>query len=121
MHASIDETIARVEQLYMTLTGRRPPPSDGHAAPIPPESDPLVHVEEQLARLMTSIEQLAPVTSRPWIPRAIVWRDDSGIAIAIDVPRVPREHVSARLDDGVLTIRIANSSRSEPSQIPIRS
>jgi HSP20 family molecular chaperone IbpA len=31
------------------------------------------------------------------------------------------ERVSARLDDGVLTIRVTDNERGEPSQIPIRS
>jgi HSP20 family molecular chaperone IbpA len=33
--------------------------------------------------------------------------------------RVAPEHVSARLDDGVLTVRLHANARAEPSQIPI--
>ncbi len=175
MNVTIDDTIARVEQLYTALTGKSPPTINGNGAPIPPESDPLVHVEDQLGRMVSTAALLLPTPVVPaWAPRAIAWRSDGGIAFAIDVPGVPRdqihvqidrrgltvtgqrpapwahgqparivdgcelplgafartfwlpmpvssEHVSARLDDGVLTIRIEDTPRGEPSQISIRS
>jgi HSP20 family protein len=173
MNATIEETIERVEQLYTTLTGTRPPRVNGNNAPIPPESDPMVYVEEQLARMVAAIEQVVPAAAPTptWTPRAVAWTEESGVVLALDVPGVPREqiqiavdgrmlvvsgqrpapagrmmhaitacevpfgaftrsfvlatpvvpaHVSARLEQGVLTIRVS-SVRGEASQIPIRS
>jgi HSP20 family protein len=174
MQSTIDETIERVEQLYTTLTGQRAPQPNGGSAPIPPETDPLLHVQEQLGRMVLVAEQLfATQPPQPvWSPHAVAWRDDSGLSVALDVPGVMRdqlqirvdngsltvsgqrkppwpnapqsvdgcdaplgmftrsfwlgapiapEHVTARLADGVLTIRITSVQRGETSQIPIRS
>jgi len=174
MQSTIDETIERVEQLYTTLTGNRAPQPNGGSAPIPPETDPLLHVQEQLGRMVSVAEQLfatAPVQPT-WSPHALSWRDEGGLSIAVDVPGVTRdqlqirvepgaivvsgqrrppwmhpptsvdgadapiglftrsfwlgapiapEQVTARLADGVLTIRITTTERGETSQIPIRS
>lgn len=95
MNATIDESIARVERLYTTITGRRPPQQHG-MAPIPPERDPFVHVEEQLERLVSAIEQLVPIDARmKRAPRAIQLR-------------MSPEPRSVQLDRGVLTIRFAD-------------
>lgn len=105
-NATIDEAIDRVEQLYTTLTGARPPHVNGHSAPIPPESDPLVHVEEQFARMMAVVAQLVP-GARPavtWTPRAAVWRDEDGLALAIEIPGMTREQIRIDVDRGVLTV-----------------
>lgn len=174
MQSTIDETIERVEQLYATLTGQRAPHPNGGSVPIPPETDPLLHVQEQLGRMVSAAEQLfARSMPQPaWTPHAVAWRDDGGLTIALDVPGVARdqlqirvdggsitvsgqrrppwseatrsvdacdtplgmftrsfwlgaqlapEHVTARLADGVLAIRITATERGEASQIPIRS
>jgi HSP20 family protein len=174
MQSTIDETIERVEQLYTTLTGKRAPHPNGGSVPIPPETDPLLHVQEQLGRMVSVAEQLVamPLPQATWTPHALGWRDEGGLSIALDVPGVTRdqlqirvdngtitvsgqrkppwttapasvdgcdaplglftrsfwigapiapEHVTARLADGVLTIRITANQRGETSQIPIRS
>ena len=111
MNASIEETIERVEQLYCTLTGHRPPQPNGHGARIPPETDPGRHVEEQLAKLITAIEELAPrstplaVPAPAWTPRATSWRDESGWRLAIEVPGVAREAIELRLAGATLVVR----------------
>jgi len=176
MNVTIDDTIEAVERLYTTLSGSRPPPN-GRRVPIPPEADPVVHVQEQLERMVSAVEWLVPRSSAPapsWSPRAVVWVHESDLVLALDVPGVvardvvirvepraivasgqrrapwtqpPRNiaicdaplgaftfsfplgdrvvpgQVSARLDDGVLTIRIHSSMHSKPetSQITIMS
>jgi HSP20 family protein len=169
----IDETIAQVEQLYVEITGTRPPAINGNSAPIPPESDPVRHVEDQLRRLMEAVQRATPVTQGPtWMPQVTAWREADALEIALDVAGVTREqlevrlddrtlivqghrsppwrtaepsqveacetpvgtftrafpigasvqpeHISARLDAGVLRIRVTRATRSEPSQIPIK-
>ena len=178
MNVTIDETVERVEQLYTTLTGKRPPAPNGHGAAIPPESDPMLHVEQQVGRMVAAIERLLPRPTTPtasapaWTPGAIVWARESELVLSLDVPGVSREdiqirvqplaltvigqrrvpwtqqppsiascdaplgefarsfplgagitpdHVSARLEAGVLTVRVHSGTRAEPSQIPITS
>jgi hypothetical protein len=58
MQEIIEQTIERVEQLYATIIGQRPPLPSGNGAPIPPESDPLVHVSDQLERMVSLATQL---------------------------------------------------------------
>lgn len=168
MNATIDETIDRVEQLYRALTGSRPP--TGRHTVIPPEADPVGHVQEQLGRMVTLVERFVPGAPPQWMPQAMVWTHDSDLLFAVDIPgvlasdievrvepaaitvrglrrppwahppksvafsdvalgtfarsfplavRIAPDHVSARLDDGVLTVRLHASTRAEPSQIPI--
>jgi HSP20 family protein len=172
MNPTIEETIERVERLYAALTGKHPSQSNGQRAQIPPEADPMVHVQEQLARLVSSVEQIAPspAAAPAWIPRTVAWDDDNDLVLAIDAPgvlardvvirvepfaiivtgqrrtpwtqqprtiaacdalfgvfgrsfplpgRVSPDQVSARLDDGVLTIRVHTGARPQTSQIPI--
>lgn len=106
MNATIEQTIERIEQLYQTITGTRPPYRNGSAVPIPPESDPVVHVEEQLERMVTALEQLVP-SQRPsvaWTPRTVAWRDDEGIAVAVDLPGIARDQIDINVDKQVITI-----------------
>lgn len=170
MNATIDETITRVEELFTMLVGKAP--STTSRVPIPPEAEPVAHVEEQLGRLMSLVEQIAPRATTEmvmWRPLAWLAREESGgVAIAIDVPgvaasdvqirvtpnaivvsgrrarpqgvacsemlfgafsrtfplnaRVASEQVSARLQDGVLTICVyGEGERAGDSEIPIMS
>lgn len=167
MNTSIEQTIDRIEQLYTTITGHAPPHVNGNGAPIPPETDAVRHVEENLAKLLAALS--APTPAAPamqWVPRATTWRDEGGVYLAIDVPGVTREslrvelsgrtlvvtgerpapatafdacetphgtfarsfelaarvepdQISARLDAGVLRLRVACTQLGEPSPIPI--
>ena len=169
MNASIDDTIARVEQLYFALTGTRPPSVD--SAAMPPETDPARHVEDQLTKLLAATEQLVPAaaSAATWSPPVSAWHDDAGVYLAIDLPGVARdsieleidgrrlvvrgtraapwpsasrpdacevtsgtfarafafaqrvepEQLSARLEAGVLNVRIARAQLGEPARIPI--
>lgn len=171
MNASLDETIASVEQLYASITGQRPPRTDGATTRIPPELDPVRHVEDQLAKLVTAFEQKLAPQPPAWQPRAIAWQDEHGFELAIDVPGVTRDalevscdgnclvvrgerrtpwgdakstlaceapvgafsrmfalpvyiepsQISARLDSGVLRVRIAKRVTAEPSTITVQS
>jgi len=117
---TIDETIERVEQLYAMLTGHRPPFRNGHGVPIPPEVDPAAHIQDQLGRMVSALEQLMP--SAPVQPRVAVWNRDGDIVITAEAPNIDREQISARLDNGVLTVRIHRTTRPDaPTQIPIKS
>lgn len=142
MQTSIEDTIDRVEQLYAAITGHRPPHVNGNTTRIPPETDPVRHVEDQLGKLVAAVEQrLAPGASTmpAWTPRAIAWQDEAGYELAIDVPGVPRERLDVRIEGHVLAVRgerpvpwgdgetrspfacsFALPERAEPAQITAR-
>ncbi len=108
MNASIEDTIDRVEQLYAAITGRQPPDVNGNSRRIPPEIDPVRHVEEQLGKLMSAIEHglHADVASRPtWTPRASAWQDDADFELAIDLPGVARDRIDMRIEGNMLAVR----------------
>lgn len=132
MNPSIDETIERVEQLYVAITGKRPPQVNGSSAPIPPETDPARHVEEQLRKLMEAVQQVAPTVmpnaaafagpTPAWIPRVTAWQEGGALELAIEVPGVTREQLEIRLDDRTLTIqgqRVAPWRTSESAAVEV--
>lgn len=105
MSSTLDETIQHVEQLYTALTGARPPTPNGHSAGFPPELDPAVHVEQQLARMLSEVERLVPqARSATWIPHAVIWQEDTDVVLALDVPGVSREHLNVRVEQRTLVV-----------------
>lgn len=113
MTTSIDQTIAQVDELYRSVTGRPIPPSNGTHAPIPPEVDAARYVEEQLERLMTAAGGItaspAPAATA-WAPPMSAWEDDDALILTVALPGVAREAIDVALADRVLTI----SGRREP-------
>jgi HSP20 family molecular chaperone IbpA len=108
MSSTIEDTIDRVERLYVTITGHPPPIVDGSGPRIPPDSDPVQHVEDQLGRLVIELEQRfapEPTSAVTWVPRACTWRDDTGFELLVDVPGVPRDRLELSVDDRTLHIR----------------
>lgn len=110
MNTSIEDTIGRVEQLYTAITGQQPPHVNGNSQRIPPEIDPVRHVEEQLGRLVSAIDQrfVAGATATPaptWVPSALAWSSENAFELAIDVPGVPREQLELRLWGQTLSVR----------------
>jgi HSP20 family protein len=105
----IEQTIDRVEKLYSAVTGKRPPQrGNGAHAPIPPETDPARHVEEQLGRLASAIDAItrSPSPVAPaWTPMLAAWEDESATEIVVDVPGVSRDRLEILVDGRALTIR----------------
>ena len=106
MNATIDETLESVERLYTSLTGTRPPATTTPIAALPPEVDPIVHVEQQLARMLAAVESLAPAATPvpEWVPRAVAWTKDGELVLSIDVPGVARDDVRIRVQPLALTV-----------------
>ncbi len=108
MSTSIEDTIDRVEQLYATITGRTPNHENDVGPRIPPEIDPVRHLEDQVGKLVAELEHgFAPDSagSPQWQPRAFAWRDDAAFELAIDLPGVPREQIELRVEERVLIVR----------------
>jgi len=113
----IDETIAQVEKLYQTVTGKAPPPSDTPYAPIPAEKDPIKQVEAEIERLLLllspqSAEQVAP----PWMPALQVLESPTEVVFCVDLPGVKRDQVEVQLQNNVLIVRGSRSLPAAPNQ-----
>jgi HSP20 family protein len=101
----VDEAVEHLELLYRTVTGRTVPNGPTPYAPIPPEKDPVRHVEEQLDRLLQvlggPLPQLAPI---PWTPRAALLESEREILIQVELPGIPRDGVNVSVLENVLTV-----------------
>ena len=106
-NAEIDETIGRIETLYQTLTGRTAPPADLAAGGMPPEKDPVQHIEDQMNRLLSLFGDLGQETARAaaWMPPISVWESDHEILVCMDLPGVRRDQVELIRQGRTLTVR----------------
>lgn len=111
----IEETIARIEQLYQSLTGRAVPRGEAAYAPIPAEKDPAEHVEKQLNQLLTLLGELGgdvrPLPHTSWTPSMSVWESHTEIRLCLDLAGVPRENVQVVAQGKILTV---SGSRPAP-------
>ncbi len=114
----IDQTIARMEQFFRSVTGRDAPPADAGFAPIPAEQDPAEHVEKQLDRLLQMLGGTFAEASAPaWRPAMAVREGDRQILIRFDLPGVPRDQVRVTAQGNVLTV---SGVRAEPDDADLR-
>jgi HSP20 family molecular chaperone IbpA len=104
---AIDQTIMANERLHEVLTGARPPASDPEApyAPIPPERDPVAHVEEQIDRLLEALARpAAPVATTAAAPTMAIFETDAEYVVFVDVPGVRRERLDVHLRGNMLVV-----------------
>jgi len=103
----IDHTIARIEHLYRTITGMPPTASDTEApyAPIPPERDPVAHVEEQIERLLYALQvPFTPGAARAEMPPMSVSENGNEFLVFIDLPGVDRERLDVSVRGDTLVV-----------------
>lgn len=104
----IEDTIARVERLYVSITGHEPPPArDAPFAPIPPERSPERHVEEQLDRLLECLSPAWPERAPSEVdftPPLSVWEGRDATLVSIELSGVSRSDVEVSVSDNVLTV-----------------
>ena len=68
----------------------------------------MVHVEEQLERMVAALEQLVP-NQRPavsWTPRTVAWRNDDGVALAVNLPGIARDKDQHSVNRQVITVSV---------------
>lgn len=110
----IDDTIGQVTHLYRAITGRDVPVSNTPYAPIPEETDPARHVEEQLNRLRDVLTStLGRPSTTPWAPAVSVYETAVELLVTIDVPGTTREALEVTTERGVLVI----SGQRNPSPL----
>jgi HSP20 family protein len=105
----IDEVIGQVESLYRSVTGKQAPNADANYAPIPPERDPVMHVQEQMDRLMRAISDPSVVpqvieAGRAWVPPISVWETANEFTIDVDLPGITRDRLEVTVHGSVLVI-----------------
>ena len=105
----VDVAIQEIERFYRALTGREMPVADG-GEPLPPERDPVKHVEEQLERLVRALS--GGTLRRPvWVPAASIAEDEAGYAVSVDLPGVERDEVEVIATGNRLEIRGRREAR----------
>lgn len=101
----VDAVIHEIERFYRALTGRElPPPPPEESAAIPPDRDPVHHVEEQLDRLLRSLPGLPP---RPasLTPAVSIVEADDGFVVSLDVPGIERERMEVTAAGNLLDVK----------------
>jgi len=109
---SIDGTIGQMEKLYRAVTGQEPPGAESTYAPIPAETDPTRHVEEQLDRLMSLLGPTTAGVAAPssWTPPLCAAEGESEVLLCLDLPGVTRERVDVRVQGNTVTVSGQSSS-----------
>jgi len=105
----IDDVIGQVENLYRSVTGQKVPNGDVTYAPIPPERDPVAHVQEQMDRLLSALSDPLMVprvveAERTWVPPVSVWEGQTELVIDVDLAGVPRDKIDVSVHGSVLLI-----------------
>jgi HSP20 family molecular chaperone IbpA len=104
----IEETIGQVEHLYRALTGKPAPQLDGTAyAPIPPEKDPVQHVQDQIERLGRVLSMPAAglrAGTPAWTPAVSIWESSAEVIVCVDLPGIARERLDVRIEGNLLVV-----------------
>src|SRR5262249_54134902 len=86
--------------------GREAPPGEEAYAPIPVETDPVRHVEEQMERLLQALEGSAGrAWTAAWAPPLTVWEGEREVVICMDLPGVQRDQVEVQMQGNLLMVR----------------
>jgi HSP20 family molecular chaperone IbpA len=110
----IDETIAASERLHEAITGTRPIAAspDAPYAPIPPERDPVAHVEEQVDRLLYALSGPVAPPARAVSPPISIVEEGAEYLFLIDVPGVARDRLDLHVRGDTLVVA---GRRAEPA------
>lgn len=101
----IDHAIGTVDRLYRAVTGRNAPETIGVYAAIPPEKDPVEHVNEQIDLLTRALGGApTPPMRQFFTPPMSVWMGPHENALVIDLPGVRREELQLSVEGRVLVV-----------------
>lgn len=105
---NVDQAIREIGAVYQALTGR---PIEPGRSDLPPEVDPLAHVEGRYRQLKTMLEvgarpngaEASPVAA--WSPAVEVQELEREVRCLVDLPGVARDQVSVAVMGDHLVIR----------------
>jgi HSP20 family protein len=100
----LDHVIGQVSQLYRSLTGREIPSSETPYAPIPAEKDPAQHVQEQVDRLLGSLNGGKTGPDAAWAPPITIYESNTEVVVALDTPGTTRDRIDVHLEGGMLVV-----------------
>src|SRR5437879_1092800 len=99
----IDDAITQIEKLYHAITGMPVSSTEAAYAPIPPERDPVIHVQEQVERLLQALSTpVSPISGSS--PPVSVQESGTEYVLLFDVPGVSRERVEVTVRGNMLVI-----------------
>ena len=109
---NVEQAIAEVASVYQSLTGK--PIEPGRYEP-PPEVDPLGQAESNYRRFKGMLERqaqapqppnaAAPAAAMGFAPPADIVELEREVRVHVDLPGVPRDHVSVAVAGDVVVIR----------------
>jgi HSP20 family protein len=119
---NVEQAIAEVAGVYQSLTGR---PIESGRYELPPEVDPLGQAETNYRRFKGMLEQKAqtppPSNAIPsgiaFAPPADVVEMEREVRVQIDLPGVPRDHVSVAARGDVLVVRGQRPASRAPGSV----
>jgi HSP20 family protein len=100
----IDDAIVQIENLYKALTGTQATSTESPYAPIPPERDPVAHVQEQVDRLLQALTTPFSQMSMAGVPPISVSENGTEFVVFVDVPGVARDRLDVSLRGNMLVI-----------------
>lgn len=98
---ALDETIASVEALFRTLTGREPPPG---GTSLLSEEESLTLVNAQIDRLNASLKTPLGLPPPALYPPLSVWESETELRFCLEMPGVAREGVALEFAPGALRV-----------------
>ena len=92
----VDAAIAMVENLYTTVTGTTAPQNQGVYAPLLPEKDPQKQINEQIDRLMQTLDNTGgnQNQNQPVTPPIHVSESETDIQIQVAIPGFSKNEVN---------------------------
>ena len=100
---NVEQAIREVGAVYQTVAGR---PIQPGASELPPEADPVGHVEAKYRQLKSMLERSTPSAGgAAWCPLVDVIELEREIRIEVDVAGVPRDRMSISIAGDLLVLR----------------
>jgi HSP20 family molecular chaperone IbpA len=100
---NVDEAIREVGAVFQTVAGR---PIQVGPSELPPEADPIGHVEAKYWQLRGLLERTGAVAPTPaWSPVCDVLEHEREVRIEIELPGVPRDRLNVTAVGDHLVVR----------------
>jgi len=109
----VDEQIAKVDEIYQQITGKKPQRGENPYSPIPPEVNAENYVQDNLKQLFEVLqrtqtqqgEQRTPQAMvPPTVPRTNIFENEREWICVVDLPGVDKGDVNIQIHQGMLTV-----------------
>src|ERR1043165_6359104 len=76
----------------------------------------IASLQNEMSRFMNGLLEGNGRTTQAWVPALDVWETEPEIVHALDLPGIPEDDISVKLDEGALTISAERARTEEESQ-----